>query len=244
MPIGATGAALIAGGLGAAGGIASSVIGSKAQTSAANNANALQQGMFDKTQANLAPFISGGAGAFGQLNQLTGPGGSLIQPFSPTMDQLSKTPGYQFALDQGLKATQNSYAAKGLGSSGAAMRGAADYAEGLAGTTFQNQFDNYLRNNMQVYNMLLGQSQVGGNAAAGLGTIGQGTGAQMGQNLIGAGNAQAGAAVNAANSVGNAGNSFANMMLLQQLLGKGMGGGGGGIENLLGNSISGFPSVP
>ena len=63
--------------------------------------------------------------------------------FAPTMENLEKTPGYKFILDQGLKAVQNSYAAQGLGTSGAAMKGAADYAEGLASTTYQNQFKNW-----------------------------------------------------------------------------------------------------
>ncbi len=63
--------------------------------------------------------------------------------FAPTIENLEKTPGYQFTLDQGLKAVQNSYAAQGLGTSGAAMKGAADYAEGLASTTYQNQFKNW-----------------------------------------------------------------------------------------------------
>lgn len=59
------------------------------------------------------------------------------------MDQatLEATPGYQFALSQGLKATQNSAAARGLGVSGAAMKGAAAYATGLADNTYQQQFN-------------------------------------------------------------------------------------------------------
>lgn len=64
--------------------------------------------------------------------------------FSFNPSDLADTPGYQFALDQGLKATQNGYAAQGLGSSGAAMKGAANYAEGLASTTYQQQYQNAL----------------------------------------------------------------------------------------------------
>ena len=41
----------------------------------------------------------------------------MSAPFAPTMAQLASTPGYQFTLDQGLKATQNAYAAQGLAGS-------------------------------------------------------------------------------------------------------------------------------
>jgi hypothetical protein len=63
-------------------------------------------------------------------------------PAMMTQEQLEKTPGYQFTLAQGLKATQNAAAARGLGISGAALKGAADYATGLADKTYQNQFAN------------------------------------------------------------------------------------------------------
>jgi hypothetical protein len=58
----------------------------------------------------------------------------------PTQAQLEATPGYQFTLQQGLESTQNSAAARGLGNSGAALKGAATYATGLANQTYQNQF--------------------------------------------------------------------------------------------------------
>src|SRR5215469_13595632 len=134
----------------------------------------LQQGEFLTTQANLAPFMAEGNVA---QNWLTSDLGSLttpvVQPFPQTvsaaisglenplqaantlqlptnLQQLAQTPGYQFSLQQGLEATQNSYAAQGLGSSGAALKGAANYAEGLAGTTYNQVFQNMLAGN-QLY---------------------------------------------------------------------------------------------
>lgn len=67
-------------------------------------------------------------------------------PFNMTESELQKTPGYQFNLTQGLKAVQNSAAARGLGVSGAAQKGAANFATGLADSTYQNQFANYVTN--------------------------------------------------------------------------------------------------
>ncbi len=67
-------------------------------------------------------------------------------PQQAAANALSQTPGYQFALDQGLKATQNGFAAQGLASSGAAMKGGAQFAEGLASQTYNQQLQNYLAN--------------------------------------------------------------------------------------------------
>lgn len=93
---------------------------------------------------NLTSFIPGANNqnpALGKLNDLLGLGSS-----DPAARQaaLEATPGYQFTLDQGLKATQNGFAAQGLASSGAAMKGAATFATGLADSTYQQQLNNYL----------------------------------------------------------------------------------------------------
>lgn len=209
--------AIIGAGVGSAvGGVASAVIGGNAaqsaaqtQLQAATQAQQLQQNMFGTTQQNLAPFIAAGTGAQTQLQNLTGSGiggnpltAPLTQPFaaSPYGEQtaLQQTPGYQFTLNQGLQATQNSYAAQGLGSSGAALKGAANYAEGLAGTTFQQQYTNYLAQNQQIYNMLAGQAQTGLSGAAALGGVSVQAAGQIGNTLT------SGAAAEAAGQIGSA----------------------------------------
>lgn len=181
------------------------------QANASNIAQANTMAMFNKTQANLAPFISGGTAGFNALTNLTGtgPGGNpltapLTAPFQPTMAQLAQTPGYQFTLGQGELATQNSFAAQGLGSSGAAAKGAANYAENLASTTFQNQFQNYLTQNSQIYSMLSGVGTTGENAAAGQGSLGMTATGQAGAYGTAAAAAQAAGTVGSANAISNA----------------------------------------
>ena len=66
------------------------------------------------------------------------------QTFAPSMATLRGTPGYQFSLQQGSKAAQNALAASGLGAGGPAAIGASKYAEGLAETTYQDQYKNWL----------------------------------------------------------------------------------------------------
>ena len=63
--------------------------------------------------------------------------------------QLEQTPGYQFTEEQGLKGVQNSAAARGLGVSGAALKGAATYSTGLANNTYQTQYQDELSSNAQ-----------------------------------------------------------------------------------------------
>jgi hypothetical protein len=241
-------AVLGAGALGAGASVASGIVGGTAaekaagmQASAADYVANLQLQQFQQTQKNLAPFIQGGTGAFSQLLGLTGagPGGNpltapLTKPFQPTMDQLAQTPGYQFTLGQGELATQNQFAAQGLGGviggnqgtvgpSGALGKGLANYAEGLAQNTYQSQFQNYLQQNQQIYSMLGGQGTIGENAAAMQGTQGLTATGQAGSALTAGAAAGAAGTVGAANAISNslsgvagAGSNTALLLALNQ----------------------------
>lgn len=234
MPIGAA-----IGGVGALASAGASIWGAHeaagAQMHAADLANATANKQMDLNQQNFAPWMTGGANAFGAVQKATGtnPGGDpttawLTSKFNPTQAQLEQTPGYNWTLGQGLKSTQNSYASKGLGSSGAAMKGAADYAGGLASNTYQQQFQNYWNQNKSIYDMLTGQSTAGLQAASGVtGANTNLTNSQMGAT-IGAGNAQAamynsfGPAISGAfNGAGNAYNNSQAYNLLGGYLSNG-----------------------
>lgn len=156
------------------------------QRDAAQNAANLQQSQYQQTRSDLAPYRDAGAAALGKYNALLGVGGDPSQ----IQKTLSTLPGYQFTLNQGLMAVQNSAAARGLGSSGAAMRGAADYASGLA----DSRYNEYLN---QLYNA----SAMGQNAAAQTGTFGQAAAQGAGNALIGGTNAQAAAQVGGTNAL-------------------------------------------
>ena len=117
--------------------------------SASRQAAALQEQMYQTTRGDLAPFRASGAGALPQLNALT-----YGDP-ATTQAMLESTPGYQFTRTQGLKATQAAAAARGLGVSGAALKGAATYATGLADQTFEERYQDALKT-----------ASMGANAAA------------------------------------------------------------------------------
>ncbi|WP_144023047.1 hypothetical protein [Burkholderia sp. AU15512] len=240
-------AAAIAG-AGVVGSVASGVIGSNAagdaaqtQADAANNAAALQNQQWQQTQANLKPYLELGSGfinplvtALGYtmngLGNVTGTIDSnpLQQKFSyadfqaPTAAEAAATPGYQFTLDQGLKSVQNGAAARGLGTSGAAMKGAANYATGLADSTYNDVFNRALN----TYNTNLGKAQStfqtnynsaannanrllgvvgnGQNAAATNGSLGAAAVGNIGNTLTSGANAQASGIVGGANALSGA----------------------------------------
>lgn len=184
----------------------------------------MQKQMYDQQQAQLQPYMQYGQTALNTLSPLIGLGGDpfsspLTARFDPTIERLMQTPGYKFTLDQGLRSVQNSFAAKGLGSSSNALRGAADYATGLASQTFNDQFKNYWGENQNIFNMLSGAGQTGLSAtgmgaqmapqfANMMGSAAQGYGNALGQGTIGANNALLGG-INSAYGLLNASpNSF------------------------------------
>ena len=109
---------------------------------------ALQREIWEKQQADYKPYLE--QGTYG-INTL----GALMRPNADTSAILKNDPSYQFRLKQGQQALDRSSAARGMGYSGAQMKAAQDYGQGMAST----EFGNY-------YNRLAGLSQ-GGQQAAG-----------------------------------------------------------------------------
>ena len=216
-----------------------------AQSNAANRAAQTNLQMYNTTRGDLLPYNQLGQSSLGQLSAAANAQApSTLTPFDPTQSWLEQTPGYKFQLYQGLKSTQNSAAARGLGLSGAALKANDTYAQGLASSNYQNQFNNYLNSQQQAYNQqvsnqtntfnrLSALGSLGENAAAQTGSYGTQAAANIGQAQIGVGNAQAAGSLGVANSLGNIGSGISNAYLTNALLGGsglfGGGGGGGGI---------------
>lgn len=196
--------ALIQGGLGLYGAHAA---GQASQT----QANAYQQGLkqqlgiYQQNQANLYPYMQAGYGALQTLQGLLGTGSPAMN--GHILSVLKSLPGYQFTLNQGLQSVQNSAAARGLGSSGAALRGAADYATGLANSTWQSYV-----------NPLMTLAQTGENAAAQQGITGAQTGQAVGSTLGSLGQAQAMGTLGAYNALASAGGNIGQSLLAMQAL--------------------------
>lgn len=142
-------------------------------------------------QAQLAPYQQTGGQAFQDAY------GSVSAGFNPA--DLQNDPGYQFRLAQGQKALDQSLAAQGLSQSGAAIKAAQEYAQGLASTQYQNAYNDWLARNQQ----LMGLGEYGYGAA--------GTGANIQANL---------GAIQAANTANQS--DLFNRTLAQVLSGRGM----------------------
>lgn len=192
-------------------GAGASLAGASMQANATKNASKQQMAMYQQTRSDLLPYNTAGKQA---NNMLMAQLPDLTAPINMDYATLEKTPGYQFNLTQGLKSVQNSAAARGLGNSGAALKGAAAYATGLADSTYQNQFNNAMANKQNAYNMLMGQSQLGENAAAQTGAYGTQTATNIGNNTIQGGNALAAGTVGAANALNNGVNNYLGYQML------------------------------
>lgn len=212
MPIGA-----IIGGVSGLLGAGASLLGSSQQASAANHAADLQMQMFQQTQKNLQPYMTAGTNALPGLNNAL----STIQGgFNPA--DLSKTPGYEFTLQQGEQAIQDK-ATMGVGG-GNTLKDLMGYATGLADQTYQQQFTDWLNQNKTVlggYQDLVG---LGENAAAGVGNAGAAAANNAGNYLTQGASASSAGLTGAANSLIGAGNQIGSNYLLASLMNGGYGG--------------------
>ncbi|MBN3848521.1 hypothetical protein G3N58_17050 [Paraburkholderia sp. Ac-20342] len=186
---------------------------------------------------------TGANGANGTTNPLSisvNPNSILQQQFTaPTLAQVRQTPGYQFQLDQGEQAINNSAAARGGLLSGATLKDLLSYSQGLADTTYQQDFNNALSTFNTNYNSaannanrLSGLTTMGQNAATNVGNQGLQTAANAGQLTTSAANASAAGTVASSNALSGAlsslGNSASTYGLLSQLTGQGSSSYGAG----------------
>jgi hypothetical protein len=237
-------------GVSAAAGLAGSAMSASAsksaantQADAANNAAQLQEQQWEQTQANLKPYMDLGSSSISPLLSAMGynvtqnsdgtysyngtdSSNALQQTFTaPTEAQAQATPGYQFTLNQGLKAVQNSAAARGLGSSGAALKGASSYATGLADSTYNDVYNRALQTYQTNYNSaannvnrLSSLVSSGQNAAATNGSLGASTMSSVGNTLTSAANATAAGTVGSANALSSGLSSVGSNALTYGLL--------------------------
>lgn len=233
-------------------GAGASMMGSSAQAGAAEDAANLNKQMYLTTRGDLSPFVGAGAATLPNLLSLaqsgpTGGGRDYVDlayqnlPLMMTQQQLEQTPGYQFTRDQGLKSVQSAAAARGLGVSGAALKGVTEYATGLADKTYTNRFNEAQQrftdlinlnagqqgNLTNQYNRLSGLATIGGNAAAQTGTQGTALASQAGRAEMAAGTAQGTGLMNASNALTGGVNSYLGYNALQQYLNPPSGGTGG-----------------
>lgn len=139
------------------------------QSQTADKQLALQREQYNKQIELGEPFRQGGiTGQNMLLAQLQGPYGSAKFGGVPGYDPASAMrnfgasdfqadPGYAFRLSEGMKALDRTAASRGGLLSGATLKGAQQYGQGLASQEYQNAFNRYQANRAQ-------QAQEYGNA--------------------------------------------------------------------------------
>jgi len=217
------------------------------QKQAADEALAFQKQMWGTEQANIAPWLKAGQGAIGQLSDLAG----NFQPWNeqfqaPTGVTEQNDPGYQFRLQQGQQALENSAAARGGLLSGGTARAIEQYGQDYASNEYgnvygrqlgeyQQRYNIFQQNQANQFNRLAAVAGAGQTAAGQLGQLGQaasgnvanillGSAGQIGQSLQNAGAARASGYVGGANAwaggISGGINSFLDAILLKSLLGR------------------------
>ena len=228
-------AMLIGTGVSGLGSLASALIGSNAASSAAatqaagaKNALGVTKKMYKDISGKLQPYIDTGTnvGLTGVKN-LLGAGNLDSGAIQAALEQL---PGYQFALKQGLQAAQSGFSAKGLGQSGAAIKGAADYASGLASQTYNTLFGNFLDT-----------ARLGEAAGSALGGVASNFNSSINNLITGGASATAAGQIGSANAltggIGKATDAISNGALMLGLNNAGFFGNAGGSSSGGSNSL-------
>jgi len=204
--------------VGAGASIYSSNQAANAQKEGIAASTAAQQKAYEDQKALQEPFRQGGMAAQNQLMTLLGlnPGGNSglsVNPNDPNFGKYARDfsmadyqadPGYAFRMDQGMKALQNSAAARGLLSSGSTLKGITDYSQGAASQEYGNAYNRYQTNRANQLNplqSLMGAGQSSANTLTGAaGQLGQG----LAQGAAATGAANASAYMNTGNALSNA----------------------------------------
>lgn len=124
--------------------------------------------------------------------------GSLGRGF--TMADFQADPGYQFRMDQAMKALQGSAAARGSLMSGGALRDLDSYSQGLASQEYQNAFNRFETTQNDRYNRLASLAGLGQTANASNSQLGMMAANNQGNYLTQGANASAAGYMGMANA--------------------------------------------
>jgi len=134
----------------------------KNQYQAPMSAEALAQVKNKRSASRLTEPVNNKGGGF-----LNNPFDSYLASKGLTGGQFdTNNPAYQFQLKQGQQALDRSSAARGMGYSGAQMKGALQFGQGLASQEYDKQYNRASGEFGDYYNRLAGLAQ-GGQQAAG-----------------------------------------------------------------------------
>lgn len=121
----------------------------------------LQRELTEQQREDFAPWRDVGEQALDQLWQ-----GVQAGDFEVGDIDVTKDPGYQFRMQEGIEALDKSAAARGRLLSGAQQKGVTDYAQNLASQEFANAYAREANEKARRFNILSGLSSQGQSSAA------------------------------------------------------------------------------
>ena len=215
--------------------VVSGIMGANAQEDAAEtqaaatkDATQVQWDMFLKQQEQMQPWLRAGEGAVGQLSAGLQPGGQFATvpqfKFDPNSVNLLQDPGYKFRLQSGADAIAAGGSAMGNLGSGNLGVALQNYGQELGsqeyGAAYTRQYNSALDEynaamgrQTAMFNRLSGVAGTGQIAATNLMTQGNYVAGQVGQNMIGAGNALAAGQTGSANAIAGGVQNTANQLI-------------------------------
>lgn len=191
--------------------VSSAVIGgysankaAKEQARATDRSTAAQERMFNRQVELQEPFRQVGVNALPDLVAA-----SQYDPF--TLAKFQADPGYAFRMKEGLRAVENSAAARGGLLSGNAMRGITRFGQGLASEEFDRAFNRYQAGFASKLNPLQALAGVGQTSSNTLSNAAGQLGSSLSNLAVGAGNARASAYAGTANALASGiGQAYSN----------------------------------
>jgi hypothetical protein len=138
------------------------------------------------------------AAANAPLFQGQGEKGGLLRNFQ--MSDFQEDPGYQFALDQGMRGLQNSAASRGGLLSGATLKALTRFNQDTANNQYQNSYDRFNQNQQNQLNTLYNLSNAGQGAAGAIAGYNANARNQQANNLMTLGTGQASLLTQAGNA--------------------------------------------
>lgn len=151
-----------------------------AGAAAAQTSADTQKYMFDTARRDMLPYTETGQQGLVALADIYGVPRPDGQGGFTTGKAFTGTPGYQFRMDEGQKAVDNSFASKGARFSGQRAKALTDYGQNVASEEWGN-YTNALRNLAGLGQVSSGQTAAASGQAAG----------QIGNSMMAGGQARA-----------------------------------------------------
>ena len=207
--------------------VGSGVVGALATGYAANRAADVQQQnaqrvadmqtrQYQQTREDLSPYRTIGQDASTRMGTRLS---ELTTPISVKPQDFLDSDYYKFLEQQGQRGVTASAAARGLASSGAALKGAAAFSKGLASQEWKSNFEMQRAGQTDAFNRLKGLIDVGAGAATGTGAAGSRAAEAAGTALTSGASAEAAAINRTGSSVANLANTIGGYAMYQGMYG-------------------------